>query len=98
MSRGPGAARCAPGDAAVRVRAAATNAARYLGAKTVRGLLIGSAAWFGFLTISDLIFGRAATWTVYAGSAGGYVAGCVVYRSGKRALAAWTTARRHSPP
>lgn len=98
MSHGPGAPRRAPGDARARVQTAATNAARYLGANSVRGLLLGAAVWFSFLTIADLIFDRSATWTVYAGSVGGYVGGCVVYRSAKRALAAWTAARRDSPP
>jgi hypothetical protein len=94
---GPGDAR-ARGDAGARARTAATAAAKSLGAKSVRGLLLGSVAWFGFLTIAGLIFGHPATWTTYLEWAGGYVAGCVIYRSGKRALAARTAARRSSPP
>lgn len=94
MRRAPGAARRALGDARVRFWIAATGAAEYLGARSVRGLLIGSAIWFGLLTIAALAIGRPMSWTNYAGSAGGYVLGCVTSKSAKRALKARAAARR----
>jgi hypothetical protein len=94
VRRAPGAAKRALGDARVWVWVAATGTAEYLGARSVRGLLIASAAWFGFLAISNLALGRPQSWMDYAGSAGGYVAGCIAYKSAKRALASWAAARR----
>ena len=94
MRRVPGAEKRSLGDARVRFWLAAMRVARYLGARSIRGLLIGSVAWFGFLTIGYLASGRPISWKLYAESAGGYIAGCIVYRSAKRALTAWAAARQ----
>jgi hypothetical protein len=80
--------------AEIRVRGAATAAAKYLGAQSVRRLLIWSAIWFGLLTVSYLVYGRPLSWTIYAWWALGWITGAVVYRSAKRAWQAWSSSRR----
>jgi hypothetical protein len=87
----------AAADAAAWVAIAAWRSAVFLGAKSIRGLLVAAAAWLAILTVTHLIIdGRPPSPLTYAGLSGAYLCGRtssiivkrIAYQPAKRALAA----------